>query len=57
MSASSVSNIYLANALANSVLPTPVGPRKMKEPIGFFGSFKPTLFLWIALVILDTASS
>ena len=31
--ASSVSNIYLANARANSVLPTPVGPKKINVPI------------------------
>ena len=37
-------SIYLkasANCLANSVLPTPVGPKKINEPIGFLGSFKP----------------
>ena len=31
-----------AKALHSSVLPTPVGPRKIKEPMGRFGSFKPT---------------
>ena len=30
-----------ASARASSVLPTPVGPRKMKEPIGRLGSFSP----------------
>ena len=30
-----------ARARASSVLPTPVGPRKMNEPIGRLGSFKP----------------
>ena len=30
-----------ASALASSVLPTPVGPRKMNEPIGRLGSFSP----------------
>ena len=37
----SSSNKYSANALANSVLPTPVVPRKMKEPIGLCESFNP----------------
>ena len=31
---SSLSNIDPASARASSVLPTPVGPRKMNEPIG-----------------------
>ncbi len=39
--ASSVSNKYAAKALANSVLPTPVGPRKMKLAVGRLGSAKP----------------
>src|SRR5258708_7419067 len=39
MSASSLPNINSASALASSVLPTPVGPMKMKEPMGRFGSF------------------
>ncbi len=30
-----------ARALASSVLPTPVGPRKMNDPEGRFGSFRP----------------
>ena len=30
-----------ASARASSVLPTPVGPRKMNEPMGRFGSCKP----------------
>ena len=42
---SSESNNSLANTLANWVLPTPVCPRKIKEPIGLLGSFNPTLFL------------
>ena len=33
------SNRDSARALANSVLPTPVGPRKMNEPIGPFRIF------------------
>ena len=31
-------NITSASALDSSVLPTPVGPRKRKEPIGLLGS-------------------
>src|SRR3546814_5537913 len=30
-----------ASALVSSVFPTPVGPRKRKEPIGRFGSCRP----------------
>ena len=41
ISASSLPNMNSASALASSVLPTPVGPRKMKEPIGRFGSLSP----------------
>ena len=37
----SSSNRNSASARASSVLPTPVGPRKMNEPIGRFGSFRP----------------
>ena len=39
MSASSSPNRNSARALASSVLPTPVGPAKMNEPPGRFGSF------------------
>ena len=39
--ASSSPNMNSASALASSVLPTPVGPAKMKLPIGRFGSFRP----------------
>jgi len=39
-----------AKALATSVLPTPVGPRKINEPIGLFGSLIPLLLLIIALL-------
>ena len=35
--ASSLPNMNSASARASSVLPTPVGPRKMNEPIGRFG--------------------
>ena len=39
--ARSSSNRNSANARASSVLPTPVGPRNMNEPIGRFGSDSP----------------
>ena len=39
--ASSDPNIASAKALANSVLPTPVGPKNINEPIGRVGSDKP----------------
>jgi hypothetical protein len=39
--ASSVSNRYAASAFANSVLPTPVGPRKIKLAMGRLGSASP----------------
>ena len=54
---SSESNMLRANARANSVLPTPVGPKNMKVPMGFLGSFKPTLFRWMAFTTLLMASS
>ena len=44
----SVSNKNPAKAFANSVLPTPVGPKKIKLPIGRFGSDKPALERLIA---------
>ena len=39
--ACSSSNRNSASARASSVLPTPVGPRKMNEPIGRRGSLRP----------------
>ena len=39
--ASSASNMNSASARASSVLPTPVGPRNMNEPIGRSGSCSP----------------
>ena len=42
---------------ASSVLPTPVGPKKMKLPIGLFGALNPLLALLTALAKLTTASS
>ena len=38
---SASSNMNSASVRASSVLPTPVGPKKMNEPIGRFGFFKP----------------
>jgi phosphoribosylaminoimidazole-succinocarboxamide synthase len=38
-------NKYSASALLNSVLPTPVVPMKMKEPIGLLGSCNPARLL------------
>ena len=38
---SSLPNMNSARALASSVFPTPVGPRKIKLPIGRFGSLSP----------------
>ena len=54
---SSDSNMNLAKTFANSVLPTPVGPRNIKDPIGFLGSFKPARVLRMALANLIMASS
>lgn len=54
--ASSSPNIDSAKALANSVLPTPVGPRKIKLPIGRLGSFNPARARLTALLIELTAS-
>src|SRR3979409_2029774 len=39
--ASCESNMNSASARASSVLPTPVGPRKRKEPIGLSGACRP----------------
>ena len=50
-------NISPANALANSVLPTPVGPRNINEPIGRFGSLMPDRARRTARATLLTASS
>ena len=46
-----------ARALASSVLPTPVGPKNRNEPIGRFGSCRPTRPLRIAFATALTASS
>ena len=54
---SSLSNKVLAKVLASSVLPTPVGPRNINDPIGLFSSFSPALALITALATAVTASS
>ena len=46
-----------ARVLASSVLPTPVGPRKIKEPIGRSGALIPALARKIASLTTLTASS
>jgi len=46
-----------ASRLASRVLPTPVGPAKMKLPIGRFGSLMPARLLRTAREIDLTASS
>ena len=53
----SSSNITSARALHSSVLPTPVGPRKMNEPMGRFGSCRPERLRRTALATASTASS
>src|ERR1022692_3338978 len=55
--ARSSSNRNCASARASSVLPTPVGPRKMKLPIGRLGSFKPERARITASATAVTASS
>ena len=53
----SSSNRNSANARPNSVLPTPVGPRKMNEPMGRLGSLSPDRARTTASATADTASS
>ena len=53
----SSSNKNSASARDNSVLPTPVGPRKRNEPIGRFGSCKPARARRTALATALIASS
>ena len=43
--ASCESNRVVVKTFASCVLPTPVWPRKINEPIGFLGFFKPARFL------------
>ena len=53
----SSSNKYSASAFANSVLPTPVVPKKINEPIGFLGSCKPARLRRMASATAVIASS
>ena len=53
----SSSNMNSAKALVSSVLPTPVGPRKINEPMGRFGSEMPARERRIVSEIFLTASS
>ena len=53
----SSSKRYSASAFANSVLPTPVVPRKIKEPIGLRASCKPARLLRMASATASIASS
>ena len=55
--ASCESNMNSASARASSVLPTPVGPRKRKVPIGRSGSLSPARERRSALETAATASS
>ena len=56
MSVSSEPNMNSASALASSVFPTPVGPRKMNEPIGRLGSLRPARARRTALETISIAS-
>ena len=53
----SLSNSASLRALASSVLPTPVGPRNRKEPMGLSGSAMPARLLRMASLTRRTASS
>ena len=55
-SARSSSNRNSASARAVSVLPTPVGPRKMNEPVGRCGSWSPARARRTALATAASAS-
>ena len=57
ISAVSSSNRYSASALVSSVLPTPVGPRNMNEPIGRLGSCRPARARRTAVETAFTASA
>ena len=57
ISALSVPNMASARVLDSSVLPTPVGPKNRKEPMGRLGSLRPTRPLRMALETAVTASS
>ena len=53
----SSSNRHSASVLASSVLPTPVGPRNKKLPIGRLGSAIPARERMMASATFSTASS
>ena len=53
----SSSNSVAARVLASSVLPTPVGPRNRKEPIGLVGSLIPALERSTVCATASTAAS
>ncbi len=55
--ARSSSNRKLATAFTSSVLPTPVGPRNRKEPMGRLGSCNPARARRTALLTASSASS
>ena len=57
ISASWLSKRYSVSRLASSVLPTPVGPRKMNEPMGRLGSLSPARVRRIERESLTRASS
>ena len=57
MRASSLPKRAAASALQSSVLPTPVGPRKRKEPMGRPGSFSPARPRRMARATARTAAS
>lgn len=54
--ADSSPKIASANERANSVLPTPVGPKNKNEPIGRLGSLSPALARRMALATAFTPS-
>jgi len=55
--ARSLSNKYSASAFASSVLPTPVGPRNMNDPMGLSGSERPARLRRMAPATTFTAWS
>ena len=57
MSASLLPKRYSASVLASSVLPVPVGPRKIKLPPGRRGSLSGERLRRTALATASTASS
>ena len=54
---SSLSNKNPASALQSSVLPTPVGPKNRKDPVGLDGSLSPARLRRMALETATMASS